>query len=208
MPVTLQTSGPGFAKIKKDIERLKKSDVLVGVPASDSPRKVSLQSKIDALLSRPINPKVKNQKAALKRRQKNVAKLQAKLSANELITNAQLMWIHSKGSPLRGIPARPTLEPAIQENQALISPRLAKASQAIMDNKPAEAEKYLMRAGTIAVNAAKRRFGSSALAPNAPSTIARKRSDKPLIDTGILRRSIVSVVRVTGKQPIQSPETE
>ena len=77
-----------------------------------------------------------------------------------------------------------------------------------MDNKPAEAEKYLMRAGTIAANAAKRKFGSAELAPNAPSTIARKGSDKPLIDTGSLRRSIVAVVRIVGKQPIQSEENQ
>ena len=166
MPVTAQTSGPGLAKIKADLARLKKSDILVGVPASTTQRK------------------------------------------DEQITNASLMWIHSKGSQINNIPARPTLEPAITENQALISPQLAKASQAIMDNKPAEAEKYMMRAGTIAANAAKRKFGSAELAPNAPSTIARKGSDKPLIDTGSLRRSIVAVVRIVGKQPIQSEENQ
>ena len=166
MPVNLVGSGKGFAGLRRDIERLKKSDVLVGVPASTTDRK------------------------------------------EDQITNAGLLFLHTHGSPINNIPARPTLEPAITENQALISPQLAKASQAIMDNKPAEAEKYLMRAGTIAANAAKRKFGSAELAPNAPSTIARKGSDKPLIDTGSLRRSIVAVVRIVGKQQIQSEENQ
>ena len=166
MPVTVQRSGPGFAQVKRDMERIRKSDVLVGVPAANAQRK------------------------------------------DEPITNASLMFIHSKGSPIRGIPARPTIEPAIQQSQALISPQLARASQYLMQNKPREAEKALARAGTVAVNATKRMFGSAQLAPNAPSTIKRKGSDKPLINTAALRRAQTYVVCVSGSTPVTAQTTE
>ena len=87
-PVTVTKSGPGLAQLKKDLERLSKSDVLVGIPASAAARKKG-----------PIN-------------------------------NASLLFIHSKGSPLKHIPARPVLEPAIQANRALITPQLAMAARA------------------------------------------------------------------------------
>ena len=99
-PVTVTRSGPGFARVRADVERLRKSDVLVGVPADRTQR------------------------------------------AGEPVTNASLMFIHSAGSPLKGIPARPTIQPAIQQNRALIAPELAKASQALIQNNPVQAEKY------------------------------------------------------------------
>jgi len=206
-PVTVSRSGPSLSRIRADVERLRKSDVLVGVPSNAEPRVQSLQSKIDALQNRPLKPGLKNPAAAMKRRQRNVETLQARLGAQS-ITNAELMWIHSKGSPLKGIPARPTIEPGILQARRLITPELAKASQALIENKPDDAEKYLHRAGTLAANSAKRIFGSSQLAPNAPSTIARKGSDAPLIDFSFLRRSIVSVIRVVGKEPVTTPEAE
>jgi hypothetical protein len=174
MPVTLERRGPGFAQIKRDVDRLRKSEVLVGIPASRTLRK------------------------------------------GEPITNSALMFILSKGSPIRNIPARPTIEPSIEENKIPISAQLAQGAEALLQNNPVAAEKAMMRAGMLAVNAAKRKFGSSELAPNAPSTQRRKGAklkppqmvNNPLIDTGALRRSLVAVVRVIGKTPVESPASE
>ena len=80
------------------------------------------------------------------------------------------------------------------------------AAKAITDDNPAAAERALNRAGIIAVNAAKRKFGTGELAPNAPSTIKKKGSDAPLIDKSLLRRSLTQVVRVPGKAPIEGAE--
>ena len=38
-PVTVSKSGPGFAQVLKDMRRLQKCDVLVGIPAEKAPRK-------------------------------------------------------------------------------------------------------------------------------------------------------------------------
>lgn len=119
----------------------------------------------------------------------------------DVITNASLLYIHTHGSQLQNIPARPVVEPAIEGARSMINPELAKAAAAIVDNDPKAAERALNRAGTIASNAAKRRFGSAELAPNAPSTIRRKKSSAPLIDTAALRRAVTYVVRLRGTIP-------
>lgn len=114
----------------------------------------------------------------------------------DAINNASLLFIHTNGSPLQHIPARPVLEPSIVANQALISQHLGAAAQAVLDRRPDRADQELRRTGTIAANGAKRWFtdARNAWAPNAPSTINRKGSDKPLIDTGALRRAITYVI--------------
>lgn len=119
------------------------------------------------------------------------------------ITNAQLLFIHSKGSPARNIPARPVIEPAINAdgNKQAIAAQLKQA--AIMKAKGNDLDMlaYLRRAGQIATNAAKAWFTDSRnnWAPNSPETIRRKGSNRPLIDTGQLRAAITFVIREVEK---------
>lgn len=114
------------------------------------------------------------------------------------VGNAELLFIHTNGSALNHIPARPVLEPAITQpkTQELIAKQLSAVVTDILAIKPEAAEQDLEKAGLIAENAAKRWFTdpSNGWAPNAPATIARKGSSKPLIDTGEMRRSITHVV--------------
>ena len=118
------------------------------------------------------------------------------------INNAELMYIHTEGSPIRNIPARPVLQPAIEnkQNKANIVEQMEKAGQAAFAGDPQGLENGLALAGTVASNAAKKWFTNpeNGWAPNAPLTIKLKGSDKPLIDTGQLRRAIVSVVDPNG----------
>lgn len=113
------------------------------------------------------------------------------------ITNAELMYIHTYGSPANGIPARPTIEPVVRDpaNRATLQ-RIMRGSltSAFKGNIPG-ARSGKARAGMMAVNLIKARFGSAALAPNSPITIERKGSSAPLIDTGALRNSITYVIR-------------
>src|ERR1017187_7884756 len=158
-PVTVTKSGPGLAQFRRDLTRVSKSEVLVGIPAAKAPRSL-------------------------------------KKGKGPVINNAALLWIHAHGSPLKHIPARPVLEPAVEKNKEIITPHLAEASKAILDRDPMKAERELKLAGTIAANAAKRyvMVGSN-LAPNAPSTIKRKKSSRPLIGSGAMISAIISVVR-------------
>jgi hypothetical protein len=113
------------------------------------------------------------------------------------VNNAELLFIHTKGSPIRGIPARPVLDPAIAAdgNRQAIAHELAESAKAILENNPTQATARLRRAGQAGQNAARAWFTDSRnnWAPNAPSTIRRKGSDKPLIDTGVMLSAITHV---------------
>lgn len=112
--------------------------------------------------------------------------------------NAELAFIHTMGSPLRNIPPRPFLEPAIaqKETSERIADCFKKAAQSAVNGDFGGIDANLGKAGMIARNAVVRYIDdSSHFVPNSPITIARKGSDKPLIDTGSLRTSITYVIK-------------
>lgn len=115
------------------------------------------------------------------------------------INNAQLMYIHTNGSPLKGIPARPVIEPAIEapDNKNVIADKLGAAAKGVLNGKPEEAKEQLNLAGMEGQNRCKSWFEDprNGWPPNAPETIVRKGSSAPLIDTSKLRNSIVYVVK-------------
>lgn len=127
-------------------------------------------------------------------------------------TNAELAFIHSHGSPLMHIPARPFIEPALESAQVKrqIAGCMADALAATLSQGAAEASDSLHKAGLYGENAVKRYFRSGELAPNAPITVEGgwmrnrvsgkpvyvpgKHANAPLRDTGSLRKSITHVV--------------
>lgn len=117
----------------------------------------------------------------------------------EPIGNAALLYIHTNGSPIRNIPARPVIEPALAEEQTrkAINVELNAAVKAMISNEPEKAFNFLERAGTIGANAAKAWFfnPSNNWQPLKPATIKHKGSSQPLIDTGSMRKAITHVVR-------------
>lgn len=136
----------------------------------------------------------------------------------EHINNAELGFIHTMGSPIMNIPARPFIEPAIKEEKTLdrITRHMKEAANMAVSLNLAEARNSMDKAGFIAENAVKAYIvDSSHFVPNAPLTIyggwARnkvsgkmfytpgKHSTKPLIDTGALRQSVTHVIRESDK---------
>jgi hypothetical protein len=125
----------------------------------------------------------------------------------EPITNAQLLYIHTNGSPINKIPARPVIEPAIEakDTHERIVKELKAAAQSTLEKKQEEADKHLKRAGMIGQNAARAWFVDprNMWDENSPATRVRKRKKgtgvdqavRPLIDTGQLRKSIIYVVK-------------
>ncbi len=109
------------------------------------------------------------------------------------ITNAQLMFIHSEGSPAHNIPPRPVIEMTLKEEKEKISEKFKKALNVVV--KGGDPRTELEKLGIYVVNKIKAKFGSEDLAPLQPATIKAKGSDRPLIDTGQLRDSITYVVR-------------
>jgi hypothetical protein len=115
------------------------------------------------------------------------------------VNNAELLYIFSKGSPANSQPPRPVIEPAIvaEGNKEAISHELAKATKATLQGNEQEASSRLKRAGIAGQNASRAWFRDSrnGWPPNAEKTIREKGSDRPGIDTGAMRDSIVYVVR-------------
>jgi len=94
------------------------------------------------------------------------------------INNAQLLYIHSKGSPVQKIPPRPLMEPALEAsgNKERIDEDLKKAAQLMLDGKPEAAIKALHRAGIDGVNIIRDWFDDprNNWPPNKRSTVLAK----------------------------------
>lgn len=144
------------------------------------------------------------------------------------ITNAELLYIHSNGSPANGIPARPTIEPGIQDpkSRPVIQTLLGEAMKAAITGNISGAQLAQKKAGQVAVNAAKAVFGSASL-KRLKGNIRRIRTSKvytsddfspisgislvgkhvwkvqhnpaPLVNTGALRNAVTFVIRVNGR---------
>lgn len=122
----------------------------------------------------------------------------------ERITNAELAFIHTNGSPVKNIPPRPFVQPAIEAHQTEISQMLLDAFAYIMGGKKQEGVRRLNVLGIFAVEVVKDMFkkGHNNWPPLKPETIKRKGSDLPLVDTGEMRNSITYVIKTPEKLKI------
>jgi len=117
------------------------------------------------------------------------------------INNAALGYIHEFGSPAHNIPARPWLGPPVNRMRDEAAAMLKKAAELRFDGKAAESDQVLNALGLTAQNKVKANIvagGDPKFAPNAPSTIARKGSDRPLVDTAQMLNSVTYVLRKKG----------
>ena len=118
------------------------------------------------------------------------------------ISNSQLLYLHENGVPSRNIPPRPVLKPAMAQKETQQQMRAIMkdaAIAAVLHGNKDECAANFEKAGMAGRDACKAYITAGTnLAPNAPSTIARKGSSMPLIDTGSLLNSISYVVRKKG----------
>ena len=180
-PVITVARATGAAAFAKRMVGLTKLAAYVGVPASGK------DARSRQLLQMSNAAKGTKKRARLKK------------AADMDINNAELLFIHTNGSPINHIPARPVLQPAVNAdgNKQAINNEIAASIKANLAGDKDLASKKMLRAALAGQNAARRWFTDprNGWAPNALSTIERKGSDRPLIDTGALRASIVGVVR-------------
>lgn len=132
------------------------------------------------------------------------------------LSNVELAFILTNGSPVNRNPPRPFLEPALEkpENQEKIARHMKRAAAAAIEGNFGGAEAQLDMAGQAGEDAVKEYMESGAFAPNAPITVSGgwmknprrakspekafyvkgKGSSKPLIDTGDLHDAITHIV--------------
>lgn len=118
---------------------------------------------------------------------------------NEPINNAELLAIHEHGTIDGRIPARPLLEPVIEQEKEYIKKSFQKYISLINNNEGSKAELVLDQLAIYIEGKLVEYFDKNDWVANAPSTIARKGSARPLIDSGDLRRSLRAFVDEGGK---------
>ncbi len=108
------------------------------------------------------------------------------------VTNAGLLFIHTNGSPIRHIPARPVIEPSIEANHEPIEDGLAAAATLVLDGIDSQALVALKKVGTFASNGAKKWFTDprNGWRQNSPETIRRKLEKL----TGARRRKALKIL--------------
>lgn len=181
--------GKTFCKVAKKLDKsgdifnaLQEVDaqsILAGIPEGDAPRPVVEAGIPESFFSgKPHQTK-----------------------QTSLPSNAELAYIHSKGAPMHNIPARPFMEPSIEKNKDTIAKLQGNIIRAALEGKVDIVNTGSQRLGMYIATEAKRYFTdeSNGWAPNAPSTIARKGSDQPLIDTAALRNAITYVLESKNK---------
>jgi hypothetical protein len=86
------------------------------------------------------------------------------------------------------------LRSTVDEDKRLFTRFLDKEKEDIVAGKQTR-ERALKRLGIFAEGRVKLKITKGPFVPNAPFTIRKKGSDKPLIDTGRMRGSIISKVK-------------
>ena len=112
------------------------------------------------------------------------------------LSNANILAIMEAGSPVNNIPSRVLLKAVHEKYKDKIKDYFFRIFEALMLNNEAYADKLMDELAFRMETWSKKFFTDTdnGWAPNAPSTIKAKGSDRPLIDTGELRKAIRGIV--------------
>lgn len=94
-------------------------------------------------------------------------------------------------------PARPFMRKSVDENMSQIKAMCAAQLKKITEG--GTTEEALTQIGTFQKGLIQQKIVNGSFTANAPSTIRKKGSEKPLIDTGRMRQSVNFVVRRKGE---------
>lgn len=94
------------------------------------------------------------------------------------------------------IPARPFIRQSVDDNESKINSFLKEEVKDFARGK--SAEQILKEIGIFQKDLMQDKITSGSFAPNAESTIKKKGSSKPLVDTGRMRQSVNYVIQKKG----------
>jgi hypothetical protein len=190
--IKVTTKVDNTAKVVEALKKLRDLDVLVGIPQEKSSRQG--QHITNAELAFLHSKGFKTPKRALfgayqKRFQSNKRKGKA--------LAAMQAYMMEKGDPYWHVPARPFLEPALKAHMPELEKRLKVVAQLALSGREIEATAKAREVGQLAARYVKEWFVDTrnGWAPNHPLIVALKGSDKPLIDTSVLRNAISFVLQ-------------
>ena len=108
-------------------------------------------------------------------------------------------YIKEHGSPAYRVPPRPFLEPGIEKHLDMVESGMKAALLDVLDGGDGRAQRERLGA-TMAAKVQAYFQEDNGWPPNAPSTIKKKGSAQPLVDTGALRQSITYIIRPKDKE--------
>jgi len=173
--------------LRNAINVIQKLEVYVGIPEENNERK-------DA--SEITNSELAYMHTHGVRRLAMINEMQGDIESGTPYSKAHQMYIQTNGSPLWKSPPRPIIEPAIEYNKEKIADHLQLAAVKALDGDIQGAKDQLKKTGQLGEKVARDWFDNpnNGWPANSPKTIALKGSDRPLVDTGELRKAITSVV--------------
>jgi hypothetical protein len=113
------------------------------------------------------------------------------------LNNAQIAAVNELGSTDGRIPERSFIRSTLTENRNKYARMMGQVARRVSEGQDAPAI-ALHRVGFIISADVKHKIATGPFIPNAPSTIKRKKSNKPLIDKGQLVQSIDHVIKKRG----------
>lgn len=198
--ITNEINTKQYIDIQKLFNAIEGYDLLVGVPSENTFRKANKKINNAELVFIHTNGVDK------KEVRNNITRFRLKgMNFKGARKAAHQLYLAKHGSPASPyrIPPRPIIEPAIEANSDKIQQKVTSALKSFLNFNFLDGEKKLKTAGVFAQNKVRAWFTDSrnGWPPNSPYTIAMKSKngkikDRPLIDTGEMRKSITYVVTV------------
>ena len=133
----------------------------------------------------------------------------AQLDKNEVRIGYQQEMIYPDGTPMvlvaminefgtSKIPSRPFMRQTVDKNEQKIHTQMQKSAQKLATGATSIA--VLNELGVFGKSLIQKEIKDGGFVPNAPYTIMMKGSDKPLIDTGLMRQSANYVIKMKGSR--------
>ncbi len=94
-------------------------------------------------------------------------------------------------------PARPFMRQSFENHEAELQAACDAANKVLADG--GTAQQALQKIGVFAKGLVQQEIVDGGFAPNAESTVKKKGSDKPLIDSGLMRESVNFVIKGRGE---------
>lgn len=120
-------------------------------------------------------------------------------------SNAVIAYVQELGDEELNIPPRPFLVPGIESIKSEIVQKMRKAGELALEGNLKEIDKMFVDVGLTAASAVQDKISNGPFTPLSPVTLAKRLAkgrtgDKPLLDSGQLRRAITYVVRPKAKK--------
>jgi len=190
----------GYRQIKQELAKLRNQEVAVGLQAGDMAEdgkmtiaRLGAVHEFGATIEQGARSIMTYHKTKLNRKtgETSISKFVKKKRANFAMQ-------HNVGPSTINIPERSFLRSTFDEKNKEWQSKAEKQVGLVASGRK-DAAGMLNTMGNVIEGDIKRKIVSGPFIPNAPSTIRRKKSSRPLIDSGHMRSSIRYVVRPRGE---------